>query len=293
MRKYFIVLFLPMIFLIVSCTPQPSQNMVQSPFDADRAYQDVVVQMDFGPRTPGSTAHQKTLEYIQNQLEDAGWRVQIQKTTYQDKPVQNIIAKRGNSDQPIILSAHYDSRMQADEDPDPDLQNQPVPGANDGASGVAVLLEIARDLPKSETNVWLVFYDSEDQGRIDDWDWLLGSEAFADSLTVTPQAVIVIDMIGDSDLNVYKEKTSTQSLNDEIWSAAASLGYEKQFIDEEKYAMLDDHTPFLQKGIPAVDIIDFDYPYWHTTSDTIDKISSSSLKIIGNTLLKWITTKNQ
>ena len=99
-------------------------------------------------------------------------------------------------------------------------------------------------------------------------------------------------MIGDADLNIYKERTSDQELMDEIWAVAATLGYEQAFIPEPKYSMLDDHTPFLQAGIPAVDIIDFDYPYWHTTGDTVDKVSAESLEIVGKTLQEWIARRS-
>jgi hypothetical protein len=95
-------------------------------------------------------------------------------------------------------------------------------------------------------------------------------------------------MIGDADLNIYREKNSDPTLTDQIWKAAKELGFEDKFIDHKKYDMLDDHTPFIEKGIPAVDIIDFDYPYWHTTQDTADKVSSTSLAVVGNTLLKWL-----
>ncbi|MFL7868640.1 MAG: M28 family peptidase, partial [Anaerolineales bacterium] len=98
--------------------------------------------------------------------------------------------------------------------------------------------------------------------------------------------------IGDADLNIYKERNSDQDLVDEIWNVAATLGYEHVFIPELKYSMLDDHTPFLQAGIPAVDIIDFDYPYWHTTQDTVDKVSAESLGIVGTTLLEWIAQQS-
>jgi len=98
-------------------------------------------------------------------------------------------------------------------------------------------------------------------------------------------------MIGDADLNIYKERNSDQGLVDEIWSVAAALGYEQTFIPEPKYSMIDDHTPFLQAGIPAVDIIDFDYPYWHTTQDTVDKVSAESLGIVGATLQEWIVRR--
>lgn len=277
--------FLVLIILPSACAPK---TVPDKTFDGERAYADVQTQIQFGDRIPGSVGHQQTLDYIQKTLKDAGWKVEIQETTFQGHPVQNITAKKGNSSSPIIFAAHYDTRMFADQDPDETLHNQPVPGANDGASGVAVLLEMARVMPADQKNVWLVFFDTEDQGHIKGWDWILGSKAYADALTVIPQAVIVIDMIGDADLNIYREKSSDQTLSDQIWQTAASLGYSDNFIDKDKFNMLDDHTPFLDKDIPALDIIDFDYPYWHTTQDTADKVSAKSLAIVGNTLLAWL-----
>ncbi len=207
------------------------------------------------------------------------------------QPVHNVIAKRGTGAPWTILGAHFDSRFKADQDPDPAKRNDPVPAANDGASGVAVLMELARVLPKDmKGQVWLAFFDSEDQGDLNlpGWDWILGSRALADSLTSKPDAVVVIDMIGDANLDVYEEKNSDPGLTNQIWGAAAQLGYGKEIIPQVKFSMEDDHTSFLQKGIRAVDMIDFDYPYWHTTSDTADKTSPKSLKVIGDTLLNWL-----
>jgi glutaminyl-peptide cyclotransferase len=172
------------------------------------------------------------------------------------------------------------------------LRNQPVPGAEDGASGVAVLLELARVLPPDlKSQVWLVFFDTEDQGDLPGWDWILGSRLFVDKLTAKPDAVVIIDMIGDTDLNIYQERNSNPALVQSIWAAAATAGFQKQFIPQPKYAMEDDHTPFLQHGIAAVDLIDFDYPYWHTTQDTPDKVSAESLKAVGETLVQWIKAR--
>jgi hypothetical protein len=138
------------------------------------------------------------------------------------------------------------------------------------------------------SQVWLVFFDAEDQGRIEGWDWILGSRAFAESLQGTPDSVIIVDMIGDADLNIYYERNSDAELSQAIFETAHELGYADQFIQEEKYSILDDHTPFLELDIPAVDLIDFDYPYWHTTADTADKVSSESLSAVGVTLRHWI-----
>jgi len=257
-------------------------------FDSSRAYADVQTQVSFGPRIPGSQGHAQVEAWIRAELESAGWVVEIQETERMGHSIHNIIAKRNNDAPQIILGAHYDTRMIADNDSDMSKRSEPVPGANDGASGVAVLLELARSLPDSTVPVWLVFFDTEDNGRIAGWDWILGSRAFAEEIKIAPKAVVVVDMIGDADLNIYLERNSNVAIRTEIWSTAEKLGYGKQFINQEKYSMEDDHTPFLEAGIPAVDIIDFDYPYWHTAQDTADKVSAESLKAVGDTLLNWV-----
>ena len=175
------------------------------------------------------------------------------------------------------------------------LDDQPVPGADDGGSGVAVLLELARVLQVSGTNkqVWLVFFDAEDNGDLDGWPWLVGSRYFAEHLSITPTAVVIVDMVGDMQQDIYLERNSNQALAGRIWDVAQKLGYGSQFIRQLKWDMVDDHTPFLQKGLPAVDIIDFDYPYWHTVQDTPDKISADSLERVGRTLQVWLESRSQ
>lgn len=300
MTKKSIALYLTIIgLLLVSAVGWYMYALLSQPepasvsFDGQRAYADVQTQVAFGPRSPGTDGHAQIVAWMRAELESAGWQVEVQESEALGHPVQNIVAKRGDASPQIILGAHYDSRMYADNDPDPANHTQPVPAANDGASGVAVLLELARTLPKDSVPTWLVFFDAEDNGRIEGWDWILGSREFVKNNVLQPRAVVVIDMIGDADLNIYKERNSNAGLTDEIWGVANSLGYEKQFIAEYKYSMEDDHTPFLEAGIPAVDIIDFDYPYWHTVGDTTDKVSAESLEAVGKTLWTWITQQSQ
>jgi glutaminyl-peptide cyclotransferase len=257
-------------------------------FDEQRAFRDIEYQLSLGPRTIGSEAHTKTINYIQSQLSDDGWNVEVQDLVDNGHPIQNVIAKRGKGSPWIILGAHFDSRFFADQDPDPANKELPVPGANDGASGVAVILELGRSLPSHlDRQIWLVFFDAEDNGNIKGWDWILGSRSFVANLRGVPDAVVVVDMIGDSNLDIYMEANSNKILKEGIWQQAADLGYD-QFIPRVKYSMIDDHTPFLQAGMPAVDIIDFNYKYWHTTSDTVDKVSAASLDAVGETLLAWL-----
>lgn len=256
-------------------------------FNAQRAFQDVAAQVSLGPRTPGSIAHSKAITYIQQELENSGWKAQIQSTEWLGFSVNNIIASRSDTAPAIIVGAHYDSRLLADQDSGLG-RLQPVPGANDGASGVAVLLELGRTLPPDTVPVWLVFFDAEDNGGLDNRQWIMGSRAFVSSLTVKPQAAVILDMVGDANLNIFEERNSDPILTAEIWAQAAALGFGKYFIATPKYDMIDDHTPFLEAGIPAVDIIDFDYPYWHTSADTLGKVSAQSLKVVGETIWSWI-----
>jgi len=299
MTKKSIALYLTVIGLLLviavgwytyALRSQPGPASVS--FDGNRAYADVQTQVAFGPRMPGTDGHAQIVAWMRAELESAGWQVEVQESEALGHPVQNIVAKRGAANPQIIVGAHYDSRMFADNDPNPENRTQPVPAANDGASGVAVLLELARTLPKDSVPTWLVFFDAEDNGRIEGWDWILGSREFVKNNVVQPRAVVVIDMIGDADLNIYKERNSNSELTDEIWSVAKNLGYENQFIPSYKFSMEDDHTPFLETGIPAVDLIDFDYPYWHTIADTPDKVSAASLEAVGKTLWTWITQQS-
>jgi glutaminyl-peptide cyclotransferase len=289
MRKYrilFLIIFSAILIALVLWRLVPI-NRQSDQFDGQRAYQDVVAQVAFGPRIPDSQAHAETITYIQEELRKAGWKSKIQMTDWKGFSVQNIIASRSDQTPQIILGAHYDTRLLADQDPGPGRAS-PVPGANDGASGVAVLLELARTLPAATIPTWLVFFDAEDNGGLAGREWIMGSNAFVSELSFHPRAAIILDMVGDADLNLYIEQNSNAALVAKIWGQAAKLGYSKQFIQTVKYSMLDDHTPFLAAGIPAVDIIDFDYPYWHTAADTPDKVSPKSLQIVGETIRTWL-----
>ena len=257
-------------------------------FDGARALQDVKTQVNYGPRIPASPAHDQTIKYIQLELTKAGWTATLLQQNINGHIAYNLLATRSQQEPIILLGAHYDSRLWASHDLDPQKQKLPVPGADDGASGVAVLLEMARSLPSDSVPTALLFIDIEDNGEIPGWDWLLGSRAFANNMTYQPKAVVILDMIGDADLNIYMEKNSDAGLNQQIWKTAQQLGYETSFIPQYKYSMEDDHTPFVEKGLRAVDLIDFDYPYWHTTQDTTDKVSAKSLSIVGKTMLAWI-----
>jgi glutaminyl-peptide cyclotransferase len=265
-------------------------------FNRERAYRDVEYQVSLGPRVPGSKSHARVVEWLQTELDKSDWNVEIQSSSKMGKDIVNIVAQRNQLDlhDPawVIIGAHYDSRIYADRDPEENNRNKPIPGANDGASGVAVILELARILPKDlRASVWLVFFDAEDNGNIPGWEWILGSKAFVEALEGHPDAAVIVDMVGDSDLNIYLEKNSDHKIAIEIWGIASGMGYSDKFIPEVKHSIIDDHMPFLQAGIPAVDIIDFDYPYYHTADDTTDKVSPESLGIVGDVLMSWLIDK--
>ena len=265
------------------------------PFDGEQAFMHVEQQLNFGPRLTGTIASRRFRNWLEDLLDTMGWQVFTHSfPIHENGTGVNVIAMRGSGPE-LLLGAHYDSRLWADEDPSPVLRERPVPGANDGASGVAVLLELARVLDVAGTGhtICLAFFDAEDNGNIPGWFWIMGSQAFADDLKnlpkcQDPQVAIIIDMVGDHDQLIYQERNGTAGLSTAIWKQAAELGYDQYLIPEAKYALIDDHIPFLRKGIPAITIIDFDYPYWHTVSDTLDKISPESLERVGLVLEAWL-----
>lgn len=266
----------------------PSTTPLPEHFSGALAFEHAAAQMQWVPRDTGSPGWQQCGDYVVAQLKAQGWTAEEQFFDYQGTRCRNIIGKRGSGPY-VIIGAHYDSRRQADNDPDPNKRTQPVPAANDGASGVAVLLELARVLKPEALGrtVWLAAFDAEDDGGLGGWDWIAGSRYMAAHLSSPPQATIVLDMIGDANQQIYYERNSDPSIRQAIWSVAADLGY-TSFVTQERFTMEDDHTSFLQRGYRAVDIIDFDYPSWHTTADTLDKISAASLEAVGRTIETWL-----
>ena len=299
MKKLSVLLTIFVLFLLaVTVLPLMGSKKNSDPkvtkFSGDQAYNQVFYQNQLGPRVPGSDAHRQLVEYLEDTLAEYQWQVTTQPFSVSGKEFKNVIATRQGDYGWYIIAAHYDSRQYADRDPDPLLQTQPVPGANDGASGTAVLLELARTLPQDlPFTVSLVFFDGEDQGGIDNQDWILGSTYYASQLTTHPEAVILLDMVGDEDQKFYFEANSDKDLRQALWDTAASLGYEEHFIPTIKYSILDDHVPFVNLCIPAVDIIDFDYEYWHTSQDTARHVSPSSLERVGNVVFTWLLDQNK
>jgi hypothetical protein len=263
-------------------------------FDGARAYDLLKKQCDYGPRPVGTTAHEKLRAYLISQMKAVTDKTETQDFTWtnngKDYKLSNIIGVL-NPDAPhkVMISAHWDTRPTADQDRTPANRSKPIMGADDGASGVAVVLELARVLKEKKPSIGVIFmlFDGEDVGP-DVSRMFLGAKYFAKHMgAYKPDEMILIDMIGDADLNIYKELNSVssdRSLCQVIWSVASKLGYGDQFIDETKYNIEDDHLPVQEAGVPAIDLIDFDYPYWHTLQDTPDKCSADSLEKVGRTL---------
>lgn len=285
MRNYLLIIFCGAV--VAACGR--ASTAAAPAFSGARAMERVADQLSFGPRPPGSEALVQTRGWIQSSLEQAGWQVRRQAFVYRETELVNLIGYGEGEGPLIVLGAHYDTRPVADQDPsDP---SGPVLGANDGASGVAVLLELARVLEPADLScqLELAFFDGEDSGGLNGWDWIVGSTHYADHLQNAPSAVVIVDMVGDQSLQLPRELNSDPELQSEIWKAAADLGFQDAFLDQDGYSMMDDHTPFLQKGWPAVDIIDFDYPAWHTRQDVLDRVSADSLRTVGRTLQSWLT----
>ncbi len=268
------------------------------PFDAQRALSFLEKQCSFGPRNPGSEAYQKTKQYLLENLNKSTSLVSTQEFMHFDSSLKkeliltNMVATfYPEQKERILLCAHWDSRPWADQDSQAENRTKPILGANDGASGVAILLELANILAKNKPKygVDIVFFDGEDYGRPRDLkNFCLGSSFFAKNSPISkPKFGILLDMVGDRDLNIYKEQysyTYAPETVDLIWGKAQKLKL-NSFNPEVRHQVWDDHMPLILSGIPTVDIIDFDYPYWHTLQDTPDKCSAQSLEVVGKLLI--------
>jgi hypothetical protein len=320
------------IILLFSCTGSSTKEkpaktsttetaaIVIPAFNADSALYFVKVQTDFGARVPGSKAHEDCAKWLKDKLSTCTPNVIFQE--YQTRVYngdvfngKNIIASfNPDSKARIMLCSHWDSRPFADHDPDPAKRNQPVMAANDGASGVGILLELAKVLKEnpSKIGVDIVFFDMEDYGPPQDRqdesneNWGLGSQYWSRN-PHTPyyraRFVILLDMVGAKDAKFRKEGFSMHHAPDKVrkvWDIADGLGYQDYFLDETGGYINDDHY-FINEilKIPAIDIIHLDpnssngsfYEYWHTTGDTFDKIDKQTLKVVGEVLTKVVFTE--
>ena len=279
-------------------------------FDGERALALVETQVGFGPRVPGTEGHRRTRQFLVETLQPYADRVDEHRFTYRDRHDTthvyegvNIIASfNARAGRRVMLAAHWDTRPVADRDPDPARRTLPVPGANDGASGTAVLLEMARLLHETPPGVGvdIVLFDLEDIG--DEMEegadssagnpFAIGSEAFAREFAAyRPSYGILLDMVCDRDLRIPREANSwryARPVMEKVWAAARSVGADA-FVDEVGQAVYDDHIPFLRRGIRVVDLIHTPFPdTWHTTADTPDRCSAGSLQQVGDVVAEVV-----
>jgi Zn-dependent M28 family amino/carboxypeptidase len=258
-------------------------------FDSGRAYEDLRRQVSFGPRPAGSTALEQCRQYILSQLKAAGMGAR-EEPFDADTPLGrvrmvNVVATiPGRRTDRIAIATHYDTKL---------FRDFRFVGASDGASSTAAVLELGRALKQrqNEYTIELLFFDGEE--AVVDWyrntDNTYGSRRYVEQARKAGtlaglKALVLLDMIGDRNLTIRRDTNSTRWLTDAIWGSAARLGHRSTFLADET-TIDDDHVPFLKAGVPAVDIIDLDYPAWHTAEDDLDHVSARSLQIVGDVVL--------
>jgi hypothetical protein len=294
------------LFIVSGCSKKTigAQQKHAFVFDGTRAYEILKKQCDFGPRYPGVKAHEATAGYIKSQIvqfadNNVNQRFSYTTSTGKTLELTNIYAIfNPNASRFVLLCAHWDTRPTADEEIDPVERSKPILGANDGASGVAVLLELARIFheKKPQVGVVMAFFDGEDYGP-GEQDMFLGAKEFAKTWkTVLRRPInidygVLLDMVGDKNLELPREYQSViraPKIVDKVWAAARKAGHGDVFKDEDGYSISDDHIPINKAGIKCIDVIDFNYAYWHTLDDTPDKCSAKSLQAVGETIEQLI-----
>ncbi len=269
-----------------------TQGSARSGFDSSRAYQDLRQIVGFGPRPAGSPALDATRRYLHRQLEASGVRVSDQafeaSTPIGAVHMVNVIGTiPGTRPDRIVLAGHFDTKL---------FRDFRFVGANDGGSSAAFLVEMARVL-KARRNPFtmeVLFLDGEEAFHPTEWsgtDHTYGSRYYVEAARKSGtlgslRALILVDMIGNRNITLKREGNSTPWLTDLIWQAARKIGLQQQFVDQTT-TIEDDHMPFLQAGVAATDLIDLDgfSQYWHTSEDTLDKVSARSLQVVGDTVL--------
>lgn len=279
-------------------------------FCADSAFANVKAQTDLGPRVPGSQAHRQCVDWLQSELSRFGADsvVELRGTVEEVGAISNIWTRFGKEKtQRILLLAHFDTRPVADEDPNPEHRQTPIDGANDGASGVGVILEIARLVGQNKNcpvGVDVLFVDAEDSGNEGDEDsWARGAQHFVANMNYgktepLPSGAILLDMVGGKDAMFHKELFSfynATDLQESIRAAAQRAGFGDRFPNDLGGAINDDHVHLLKAGIPCIDIIECKNPTtggfnptWHTLSDNIDNIDPQTLNAVGQTITEFI-----
>ena len=281
-------------------------------FDKDHAFSYLVAQCDFGPRNPGSDGYYACLDYLITELDQSANEIILQDFSYQERRynkqynLENIIARfNPDSEFQTIISAHWDTRPWADQEDLRQDRDQPIIGANDGASGVAILLELAKIMGENPPpiGVNLVFFDGEDLGVPGENEtYCQGSRFFAKNLPIPrPDEAINLDMVGDKQLVLPIERYSLEyhpKLVRHLWDRAKDMGLDA-FIGRVDYAIYDDHIPLNEiAGIPSIDIIDFKYPnsyanFWHTLNDIPENCSEESLGQVGALMVDYIYNREE
>jgi len=282
--------------LLLACQARAGAGRGAREFNGPTAFTYLEKQMSFGPRIPGTPAHRATGDWILSRLRASADTVIVQEIAHVTRPgetlrLRNFFARfQPAATERLLFLAHWDTRPHADQSQNLGQQRLPVPGANDGASGVAVLLGVADALKQRAPTmgVDLLFVDGEDYGNFaDSTDVLIGSRWFAGHQPpgYQPLFAVLFDMVGDKDLQIYQEGNSlafAPEVVQRVWRTAADLGYERTFVPTARHTLTDDHVSLQRAGIHAIDVVDFDYPFWHTTEDTLDKVSAASLQIVGD-----------
>ena len=272
-------------------------------FDGERALRRVEFQVAAGPRVPNTPGHDSIARWLERELRASADSVEVQAFTHVTQGgdtlrLRNVIAHFRPSDPTRVLYVtHRDTRPRSDNDPDPAKRSQPMPGANDGGSGTAVLLGVADELKRRPPSVGvdLLFVDGEDYGDFDGPDVLLGSTWFAQHLPpgYRPLYGVLFDMVGGGNLTVEQEGYSTDGapeVIERVWTAAEELGLGRTFRNRRGGYVTDDHVPLLRAGLRVIDVIDVisNYPPWHTTTDTPDKVSARTMANIGRLALALV-----
>ena len=285
-------------------------RVIPPEFNADSAFHYIKTQAEMGPRVPGSRAHDKAVAYFEKHFKSLGASVKVMggsTITFDGKQwrIDNVIAEfNPEAKNRIMLCAHYDSRPFSDKDPVPANRTKPCPGVNDGASGVGVLMEIARIIKEKQPTVGIdiILFDLEDYGdNGDQYSWCLGSVYWANNKHKTsykPKYAVLLDMVGAKNAVFPKEGLSRINANEvvkNIWGTAARLGYGNYFVDSNAEQMTDDHWPINEIAkIPCVDILHYNFStnaffeHHHKTTDDINTIDKNTLKAVGQTLLEVI-----
>ena len=273
-------------------------------FDGTRALQYAATQVAFGPRVPGTEGHRREAAWLDSLLRERADTLIVQRWTHltatgDSLPLTNFIARfRPAATERVLFLAHWDTRPYSD-GPNSKDRSVPVPGANDGASGVAVLLGVADALKlrPPAIGVDLLFVDGEDYGDFgkEPADVLIGSRYYGTHQVpgAKPSYAVLFDMVGDRELRIAPEGNSViaaPEIMTMIWDAARLVGHQAVFVEGQGTPLTDDHVELQKAGIRAVDVVDFDYPYWHTKDDTMDKISARSLGIVGDVAMALIRT---